>query len=92
MTDTEFMGLMSRLLKDRINQCVDKLLTGNDTCCFSTEQFQKKYLELYDIGDYSIDWLFEKRDGIEPLARTHLKKCKKVIEVKPDIWTSKIDY
>ncbi len=63
------------------NGVVDNLMAGNDTQCFTTEQYHEAYLKSTSDGD------FVARYFTLETARMHLRTNRRVREVKPGIWT-----
>lgn len=65
---------------------IARLMSGNDAQCFTTEQYET-------VRDQWIADAFRGGDasGLPkvPLeyARSQLRKCRRVVEVKPDVWT-----
>ncbi len=86
MTDTDFNGLMKSLGHYCAEKAAKELLAGNDTQCFTTEQYMEKYFDLNHRGDNHRDGFrrWWRQDGI---ARMHLTKRLGMREVKPDIWS-----
>lgn len=82
MTDAELRHLIATALTGEI---VRGLLAGNDTCCFTTQQYGearvKTCLEKYKLNV---------RDYAPPgWERRHLLLLNWIKEVKPDVWTHK---
>jgi hypothetical protein len=64
---------------------VRSLLAGNDSCCFTTEQYEKAYEKtVNDMCKTSapVNW-----DWVPGGARMHLNSTELVREVSPDVWT-----
>jgi hypothetical protein len=83
MNDAEWHNLMEQLGNACRRKVVAALLAGNNTCCFTTEQYVQEYVRQNRIGDpYTENWL----KWIGSLAEKHLRSvgCQ---EVKPGIWT-----
>jgi hypothetical protein len=73
--------LLGELSQDIRCRAVRSLLAGNDTGCFTTEQYQAAYSResnrAFGVGEYR--WC----DG---LADMHLRGTKLVREVSPGVW------
>lgn len=79
MTDEELLRLIAMALTDEI---VRELLAGNDTCCFTTQQYEQARIDKYQ-KKYKIDvWDY----APEGWARRHLEMLRSLREVKPDVW------
>lgn len=67
---------------------VRRLMEGNDTGCFNTEQYMEMYAEIHTppmIGINARDF-YNKVVG-EGWGRVHLESLKEVQEVRRNIWT-----
>lgn len=84
MPDNEFMGLMAGLGMYQRRKVVKSLLAGNDTQCFTTEQYLDRYVKLCNSGDDRT------MTGLGPhrlsLAEKHLRSLP-LVEVQPGVWT-----
>ena len=83
MTETEFNGLIHELGLHQRRKVVSDLLVGNDTQCFSTEQYAEAYHRICHNNnpahrDGWIKWLVK-------LTPTHMESIG-MIEVRPGIW------
>ncbi len=74
--------LIGMLAMDMRRKAVVSLLAGNDTQCFSTEQYQRAY----ERESRTPGWCWRLEDG---LAKKHLLSTGLVREVKPGLWTVK---
>lgn len=81
MTDFELNLIIRELGRKLKREVVAKLLQGNNTQCFTTEQYLQKYIEHVQDGDKGVMDL--------KLARQHLMSGTNIREVKPDVWTLK---
>lgn len=70
---------------------VNALLTGNDTQCFTTEQYRRTYIERNPVSARQAELLripFDQLFGIEQ-ARKHLLSMPDLVrEVRPDVWAA----
>ena len=84
MTDYEFMDLMADLGMHCRRKVVASLLAGNDTQCFTTEQYRDAYTRICNGGDDRI----MKELGSHPLelAEMHLRSLRELREVRPGLW------
>lgn len=77
-------SLIGKLAMMIRREVVDSLMEGNDTQCFTTDQYMERYFQRERNGE-EVDayrrWWRE-----ENLARQHLQSLR-CIEVKPDVWT-----
>lgn len=83
--DREYVNidyLMKKLNLKLREQAVANLMCGNDTQCFTTEQF---VLECKTV--FKTDWRDHEYEL--KLARYGLETLHNVIEVKPNVWTLK---
>lgn len=92
MTDAQLRTLMRNLALKYRREAVNSLLIGNDTGCFTTEQYRVRFIELenkrftlskqltLDAYDkvFGPDWAW---DWLESIPET-------VREVLPDVWTA----
>ncbi len=83
MTDEEFMGILGGVAMLNRRDTVASLLQGNDTGCFTTEQYEMAYCKLH----WGADVVFGKKlFGWDPqLSHQHLLSVG-MEEVSPDIW------
>ncbi len=77
MTHDELVATIKECGRRRREEAIRRLLSGNDTCCFTTAQFSK---EMYPERAFFVDD-YERR-----IARKHLENAK-MTEVSPDVWT-----
>jgi len=80
-----------KLLYEKKKESINNLLAGNDTQCFTTVQYAKMYAKLHWKGmEEGGERMMNMADEItgETLAHRHLRQCKLVKEVKPDVWTT----
>lgn len=82
--DNALAASIARMLREDV---VRKLLAGNDTQCFTTEQYKKAYREHSDkvfrvkIPD-RLDWL-------DVTAEMHLRGLSDIItEIRPGVWAA----
>jgi len=79
------------LLNEHKKETINNRLAGNDTQCFTTEQYVKMHAKLHFKDDEA--WgehiLRATEASGETLAHRHLRQCKLVKEVKPDVWTTR---
>ncbi len=84
MTDAEFNGLIAQLGMASRRKVVRSLLAGNDTQCFTTQQYAEAYHRICHQNDMA------HRDGwicyLIELAPKHLRSVG-MREVKPGLWT-----
>lgn len=78
MTDADVTHLMRLLFKKQRRETIRALLAGNDTQCFTSQQYVDTYNRMHCEG--------------KPIA--YLGMVRKVLaevcdEVKPDVWTNK---
>ena len=84
MSEKEFQNLMAQLGMEQRRKVVNSLLSGNDTQCFTTEQYAIAYHKICHNNDPSykdgwIKWLVK-------LAPKHLMSVG-MVEVKDGIWS-----
>lgn len=82
MTDQEYRSLMHQFFLQSRRKVIRHLLAGNDTQCFTTEQYLKAWHTVINHGKgNSILYL--------ALAEQHLRTAPHLVrEVKPGVWTS----
>lgn len=78
------------LLKTFEGEVIGRLLSGNDTCCFTTQQYA-------DMAEtVAEEWVGATRESLgvsmPPLSvrRRQLEAITNVREVSPDVWTLEI--
>lgn len=85
--DSIFEELLGRAARTMEGECIRSLLSGNDTQCFTTEQFEaakERWLTQHigrtreELGVYTPP---------RSVARKQLLAIGLVVEVKPDVWT-----
>lgn len=84
--DDWFVQMLGDTALDLRRRAVSKLLAGNDTQCFSEEQYMQVYKELTDkVFNCTIDTptLFTHQGVV-----MHLESTKMVRQVKPGIWVA----
>ena len=82
MTDAEFNDLIKRLGLHQRRKALDSLMVGNDSQCFTTQQYRERYADINLSGDrHFAGWLLT-----DELVREHMRsmRCQ---EVSPGIWT-----
>ncbi len=81
MTDAACAKLIRNLGYWCRRKTLDSLMVGNDTRCFTTDQYRQRYVDVNWKGDRNT-LMFKRPD----LARQHLVQlgCR---EVEPDVWT-----
>ena len=84
MTDDELLSLIRDFGRRCRNRTIRKLLEGNDTCCFTTEQFARGYAKEI-MPSKTAPLVYD--DFERKLARKHLEIAE-MKEVTPDVWTS----
>ncbi len=84
-------ALLRQLMRVNRKETVDRLLAGNDTQCFTTEQYGRLHAKLHWGKDVEQGerWLLLRFDSDGCLARMHLRTYDRVVEVKPDVWREK---
>lgn len=82
MSEIDVDKLIHQLFRQHRRKVIASLMAGNDTCCFTTEQYIDRWVKIIHKGDQTTRWM------VESVARTrHLPPvCQ---EVKPDLWTPK---
>ena len=74
--------LFGLLAMDCRRQTAKSLLAGNDTQCFSTQQYLDTYIRDINKGDISLMNLV--------LARKHLESIPEIaVEVREDVWAGR---
>jgi uncharacterized protein with PIN domain len=88
----EIDAIVGMLLKENKRATVAALLAGNDTQCFTTQQYIEMYARLNwkgqeEMGRRCLSGLWSD-DVEETLAHKHLRTFREVREVKLDVWAA----
>jgi len=68
---------------------VRQLLRGNDTCCFTSDQYRDTYLKMFPYRAFTPEKSRElwEGDGVLTVAEKHLRSIPWVVrEVSPGVW------
>lgn len=91
MTEAELSGLVLKLQRKQARDTINRLLAGNDTQCFTTEQYVTAYVKAHwkkdEGGGRAVLGWFKSGGKGETIAHWHLRTSGMVHEVKPDVWT-----
>ncbi len=82
MTDREFKRLVKILHLKMVRETIESLAAGNDTGCFSTDQFVQRWFKVA-CKEKGMNPMYEK------LAERVLGKSRHVDRVKPGTWAVK---
>jgi hypothetical protein len=77
--------LLGMYAMQKRREAVASLMAGNDTQCFTTEQYVDRYIE--QDGRLEAEFRAGHRRLIRELASMHLRSVG-AREVKPDLWTT----
>lgn len=70
--------------------CVQDLMRGNDTCCFTTEQYRLKFIEREPIDFPTWKERIRAKIVTTETALAHCRRMKDngvLLEPSPDVWT-----
>ena len=92
MADSDTIDLDSLIEQLHISlreRTIRGLLVGNDTGCFTVEQYTDAYLKHQKVDDQYKDGF--RRWFLSGLAERHLNGSPSVQAVKPGVWSGKVD-
>ena len=78
--------LLGQLCTEQHQKCIDSLLAGNDTGCFTIQQYAERYHNLHHKDtdrQYHEGWV----KFLADVSPRHLRRLG-CTEVKPGVWTS----
>ena len=77
------------LFRGATAEIVHKLLTGNDTQCFTSDQYRDEWLKLTRLSVKAVGIKrVEELWATYNIAAGHLKKVKGISEVSPGVWAA----
>jgi hypothetical protein len=94
VTNKDVERLVYAAYRQRIREVVTSLLAGNDTQCFTAEQYVAEYVRRYYKGQEGFgrevltEWTVK---GRRPLYRKQLEDSDMVREVSPEVWAAKAE-